>query len=113
MILLGTMCFKSNNQITKALTITQLTKHHYKQLIPTSEVFHVAIAIILANVVVKLSPVQKSCKLSKNVFVSDCKVTKSSPFHFKSLLNRLYFNYFKERLVYFNGTLVLVYNSGL
>ena len=65
MILLGTMCFKSNNQITKTLTITQLTKHHYKQLIPTSEVFHVAIAIILANVVVKLSPVQKSCKLSK------------------------------------------------
>ena len=69
MIFLGTMWVKSNNKITKTLTITQLTKHHYKQLIPTSEVFHVAIAIILANVVVKLSPVQKSGKLSKNVFV--------------------------------------------
>ena len=40
-----------------------------QQLVPTGEVLHVAIAIILANVVVKLSPVQKSGKLSKNVFV--------------------------------------------
>ena len=50
-------------------TITQLAEHHRKQLVPTGEVLHVAIAIILANVVVKLSPVQKSGKLSKNVFV--------------------------------------------
>ena len=46
-----------------------LAEHHRKQLVPTGEVLHVAIAIILANVVVKLSPVQKSGKLSKNVFV--------------------------------------------
>jgi len=46
-----------------------LTEHHCKQLVPTSEVFHVAITIILADVVVKLGPVQKSSKLSKNVFV--------------------------------------------
>ena len=69
MVLLGPMCFKSNNQITKTLTITQLAEHHCKQLVPAGEVLHVAIAIILANIVVKLSPVQKSGKLSKNVFV--------------------------------------------
>ena len=32
---------------------------------------HVAITIILAKVVVKLSPVQKSSKMSKNVFVME------------------------------------------
>ena len=69
MVLLGPMCFKSNYQITKTLTITQLAEHHCKQLVPAGEVLHVAIAIILANVVVKLSPVQKSGKLSKNLFV--------------------------------------------
>ena len=69
MVLLGSMCFKSNNQITKTLTITQLAEHHCKQLVPAGEVFHVAIAIILANIVVELSSVQKSGKLSKNVFV--------------------------------------------
>ena len=31
------MCFKSNDQISQTLSITQLTKHHCKQLIPTSE----------------------------------------------------------------------------
>ena len=69
MVLLGPMCFKSNNQITKTLTITQLAEHHCKQLVPTGEVLHIAIAIILANVVVELSPVLKSDKLSENVFV--------------------------------------------
>ena len=73
MVLLGPMGFKSDYQISKTLTITQLTEHHCKQLVPTSEVLHVAITIILANVVVnvvvKLSSVQKSSKLSKNVFV--------------------------------------------
>ena len=60
---------QKHNQITKALTITQLTEHHCKQLIPAGKMLHVAITIILANVVVKLSSVQKSSKLSKNVFV--------------------------------------------
>ena len=63
------MCFKSNNQISQTLSITQLTKHHSKQLIPTSEMLHIAVSIILANIVVKLSSVQKSGELGKNVFV--------------------------------------------
>ena len=67
--MLSPMCFKSNNQVTKTLAITQLAEHHCKQLVPTGEVLHITIAIILANVVVELSPVQKSGKLSENVFV--------------------------------------------
>ena len=55
--------------ISQTLSITQLTKHHSKQLIPTSEMLHIAVSIILANIVVKLSSVQKSGELGKNVFV--------------------------------------------
>ena len=40
-----------------------------KQLIPTREMLHIAVSIILANIVVKLSSVQKSGELGKNVFV--------------------------------------------
>ena len=69
MVLLCPMCFKSNNQISQTLSITQLTKHHSKQLIPTSEMLHIAVSIILANIVVKLSPIQKIGELGKNVFV--------------------------------------------
>lgn len=63
------MCFKSNNQISQTLSITQLTKHHCMQLIPTSEMLHITLSIILADIVVKLSSVQKSGELGKNVFV--------------------------------------------
>ena len=35
-------------------------KHHREHLIPASEMFHISVAIILANIVVELSPVQKS-----------------------------------------------------
>ena len=69
MVLLASMCFKSNNQVAQALTITQLAKHHCKQLVPTSELLHISVSIILTNVVVKLCSVQKGGKLSKNVFV--------------------------------------------
>ena len=69
MIALLIVCLNGDNQITQTLTITQLAEHHCKRLVPTGEVLHIAIAIILANIVVKLSPVQKSGKLSKNVFV--------------------------------------------
>ena len=44
----------------QALTVTQLSKHHREHLIPASEMFHISVAIILANRVVEQSPVQKS-----------------------------------------------------
>ncbi len=47
-------------RFSQALTVTLLSKHHREHLIPTSELLHIAITIILANIVVKLSPVQKS-----------------------------------------------------
>jgi len=63
------MCFKSNNQISQTLSITQLTKHHSKQLIPTSEMLHIAVSIILVNQMAKLVIVEKSYQLGENVFV--------------------------------------------
>ena len=67
MVLLGPICIKNNNQITNTLTITQLNEHHCKQFTPAGKMLHIAITIILANVVFKLGPVQKSGKL-KNVY---------------------------------------------
>lgn len=49
--------------------IAQLTEHHCKKLVSASEVLHITIAIILANVVIELSSIQKCGKLSENVFV--------------------------------------------
>ena len=69
MIVFLMMCLCGDSIVSHALAITQLAEHHCMQLILTGELFHVAITIILANEVVKLSPVQKSSKLSKNVFV--------------------------------------------
>ena len=69
MILLGSMRFKSYNQVAKTLTIAQLPEHHSKQLIPASELLHVAITIILANEIVELGSVQESGKLSEYVFI--------------------------------------------
>ena len=60
---------KQQSDCTNSLSITQLAKHHSKQLIPTSEMLHIAVSIILANIVVKLSPIQKIGELGKNVFV--------------------------------------------
>ena len=40
------------------------------------------------------------------IFVLDCKVAKSSPFHLKKPRNWLYFNNFKELFINFYGTVV-------
>ena len=62
------MCFKSNNQISQTLSITQLTKHHCKQLIPASEMLYIAVSIILVNQMAKLVIVEKFYQLGENVF---------------------------------------------
>ena len=69
MVLLFSMYFKSNNQISQTLSITQLTKHHSKQLIPTSEMLHIAVPIILVNQMAKLVIVEEFYQLGENVFV--------------------------------------------
>ncbi len=113
MVLFTSMCLKGNNHIAQTLAITQLAGHHCKQLVPTRELLYVSITIVLANVVVKLCSIQKSSYLSENVFVLihssrqyDCKDKKSNPFHFKNMLKRLYFKYFKDRFAHFYWTVV-------
>ena len=69
MVLLCSMCFKSNNQISQTLSITQLAKHNSKQLIPTCEMLHIAVSIILVNQMAKLVIVEKFYLLGENVFV--------------------------------------------
>lgn len=63
------VCFKSNNQVTQTLSVTQLAKHHCKHLISKSELLYITIAVILANLVVELNPIQESCELNKNVSI--------------------------------------------
>ena len=66
------------------------------------------------NIVIKLSPVQKSGKLSKNVFVLEHssqlylaeKLQNQVRFIQKKTFDRLIFNYFKDRLAHFDGTAV-------
>ena len=69
MVLFCSMRFKSNNQISQTLSITQLTKHHSKQLIPTSEMLNITVSIILVNQMAKLVVVEKFYQLGENVFV--------------------------------------------
>lgn len=69
MVLLCPMCLKGNNQISQTLSITQLAKHHSKQLIPTYEMLHIAVAIILVYQMAKLIIIEKFYQLGKNVFV--------------------------------------------
>ncbi|OFX55634.1 MAG: hypothetical protein A2W86_07230 [Bacteroidetes bacterium GWD2_45_23] len=63
------MSIKSNDQISQTISVTQLTKHHCKELIPTSEMLHIFVAIILANDAVKLASIQKRSNLSKNELI--------------------------------------------
>lgn len=51
------MYLKSTDQLSLVFTVTQLPSHHCEFLIPTSEMFHIFVTIILANIVVELSPV--------------------------------------------------------
>ena len=60
MILLSPMCLKNNNQVLQALMVIRLPKHHCEHLIPASEMFHISVTIILVNMVVELSSVQKN-----------------------------------------------------
>ena len=55
-----------------------------------------------------LSTEQKRIDLDSLLsIILDCKDTKSKPLTTKFTHKRLYFNYFKERLVHFNGTVVI------
>jgi hypothetical protein len=45
-VALAAVSLDDDNQITQTLPISQLSEHHHQQLIPASEVFHIAVAIV-------------------------------------------------------------------
>ena len=62
------MSLQGHNQVTQALTITELSEHQSKELIPTSKMLDVAIPIVLVNKVTELVAIQKLYQLSEDVF---------------------------------------------
>ena len=90
-----------------------MTEHQRKKLVPTGEVFHISVATVFIDEITELILIQKLHELSENVFgfvhcsqIFDCKNTNSNRRTIKNGCSRLNFNYFKERLVHFNGTVV-------
>ena len=53
------MRLESNDQLSQAFTVTQLPKHYCEYLI-SAEMFHISVAIILANIVVEQSLSRKA-----------------------------------------------------
>ena len=45
-VALAAVSLDDDNQITQTLPIGQLSEHHHQRLIPASEVFHIAVAIV-------------------------------------------------------------------
>jgi hypothetical protein len=62
------MCFDGDNQVTQTLAITQLAKHQRKELVPTCEVLHITVSIVLVNDVTELVIIQECNQLGKNIF---------------------------------------------
>ena len=58
-IALRLMSLQGDDQVSKAFSAAELSEHHDEQLVPAGEVLHIIVALVLANVVVKLAPVQK------------------------------------------------------
>ena len=56
-----------HHNISQTFTICELPKHHCKQLVPTREVFHVLVSIILAGKIVEVVSVQMTYQLRENV----------------------------------------------
>ena len=62
------MCLCGDNQVSHAFAITQLSEHQRKELVPTCEMFHVAVSFILVNDVTELVKVQELYQLREYVF---------------------------------------------
>lgn len=55
----GVMSFERNNQIAQAFSVGELSEHHCKELIPTSQVFDVTVSIIFCNNTVKFTSIEE------------------------------------------------------
>ena len=68
MIALLMVCLYNGYQVAQTLAITQLTEHQCKELVPTCEVFHITVSIILVNDVTELVKVQEFYQLREYIF---------------------------------------------
>ena len=96
MVRLVGMCGNSICQVTKTVSVRQLTENHNKQLIPTAEMFYVFITFVFHNKSLKILLGEKLDKLSENVFATKhsihffdngCKNSNSNRGHLFSLVN--------------------------
>ena len=69
MIALCLMGLQDGYQITKTLTIAELSKHQSQQLIPASEMLDVFVNTIFADEVVEVIPVKESYQLREHILV--------------------------------------------
>ena len=119
MVALGLVGFKSRDQVSQALTVTELSEHQSKELIPAGEMLDITVTVILVNKTAELVIVQKLYQLGEYIFVLvhltvnliGCKITNSNRRALKISRKRLYFSDFKERLFHFNGTVVTKCNK--
>jgi hypothetical protein len=80
------------DQIPETFTVGKLTEHQGKQLVPTGEVLHIFVAIILGYDAIELTAVEKPDQLGENIFIlkhrlsdsSEHKAMFSSPFGLKT-----------------------------
>lgn len=61
------MGLQRNNQVAQAFAVAELAKYHDKQLVPTSEVLDIVVALVLADEIVELAPAQKRGELRENI----------------------------------------------
>ena len=55
-------------QITQTFAVTKLSKHQGQQLVPAGEVLDIMVAVILPDIVIELTSVQKRGELREYVF---------------------------------------------
>ena len=69
MITFGLVSLQCNDNITQALTVTELSEHECHELIPAGEVLDISITSILANKIIEVISIEKRCQLYENEFV--------------------------------------------
>ena len=63
------MSFNCHYKITKAFSVAKLSEHQCKQLVPTSKVLDILVALVLSYEVIELASIQWCSQLREYVFV--------------------------------------------
>ena len=63
------MGFKSHNQVSKTLTVTELPEHQSKKLVPAGEMFDILVATIFAGEIIEVIPIEERCYLRKDKLI--------------------------------------------